>query len=84
MIAQMDRPLVPFTIGGFRVSRSAANIMKLPYFSLFSVKRDCETPEPSSFPERSGHHLISKPVLLIPLRAPSDQLQIVVFPAILI
>jgi hypothetical protein len=58
--------------------------MKIPYFSLFSAKRDCETPEPSSIPERSRHHLISKQLLLIPLRAPSDQLQIVVFPAVLI
>jgi hypothetical protein len=54
--------------------------MKLPYFSLFSGKRDCETPESRSIADKTQRHLISKRLLLISLRSPSDQLQIVIFP----
>jgi len=56
--------------------------MKFPYFSLFSAKRDPETLEPWSIFGKSQHHLTSKHVMLIPLRSPNDQLQIVVFPLI--
>ena len=56
--------------------------MRFPYFSLFSAKRDGETPEPWSISDKSQGHLISTRVMLIPLRSPNDQLQIVVFPLI--
>ena len=55
--------------------------MKFPYASLFNAKLDCETPERDSSSHKSQHHLISKRFRLIPLRSPSDQLQIVVFSA---
>ncbi len=57
----------------------AANVMKFPYFPLFRAKKNCETPEPQLNFDKSQHHLLSKRVLLIPVRSPNDHLQIVVF-----
>jgi hypothetical protein len=54
--------------------------MKFLGFSLFSAQVDCEIPEPSAVFNKSVHHSISKPALLIPFRSPGDQLQIVVLP----
>jgi len=52
--------------------------MKFLGFSLFSAKVDYEIPKPLAIFNKSVHHLISKPALLIPFRSPGDQLQIVV------
>jgi hypothetical protein len=63
---------------------SSGNIMKFRYFSLFGAKGNGETPEPLLFSDQSQDHSVSERRMLIPLRSPSDQLQIVVFPAIII
>jgi hypothetical protein len=73
-------PLVLFTARQFAANRKG-NIMKFPFLSFFSGKRDGEPPEPPSAGDRSPPHLISDRVLFIPLRSPNDQLQIVMFPA---
>jgi hypothetical protein len=48
--------------------------------SLFSAKSDCGTPESWSASEKSLDHLLSQRLLLIALRSPSDQFQVVAFP----
>jgi hypothetical protein len=55
--------------------------MKFPYFPLFPGKRVGEIPDRHSSSDRSQHLLVSNRVLFIPLRSPSDQLQIVMFQA---
>ena len=46
--------------------------MKFLDLSFFHAKRNCETPERHSTSDQSQHVLISKRVLFIPLRAPSE------------
>ncbi len=58
--------------------------MNCPYVSIFSAKRDYETPERNSSSDKLKDHLISKRLQFIPLRSPNDQLQIVVLAAKLV
>jgi hypothetical protein len=55
--------------------------MKFPSISLFGAKWNDVTPARDSTTDQPQHYPISNRVLFIPLWAPSDQLQIVVFPA---
>jgi hypothetical protein len=47
-------------------------LMKFPNLSFFRAKRNCETPERHSTSDQSQQVLISKRVLLIPLRSPGE------------
>jgi hypothetical protein len=55
--------------------------MKISRLSLFSAKSNFgEDPEASSVACKSQGHSLPRRLLLIPLRSPNDQLQIVAFP----
>ena len=56
--------------------------MKFPYFTLFGATGDRETSEPESVCDKSQQHWNSKRVLMISLRSPGDQLQIVAIAAV--
>ena len=55
--------------------------MKIPSFSFFGAKTNIgQEPEGCSVARRSQRHLVSQRRLLISLRSPNDQLQIIAFP----
>jgi hypothetical protein len=55
--------------------------MKIPSFSLFSAKTDIgQEPERCSVARESQLRSVSQRQLLISLRSPNDQLQIIAFP----